>query len=146
MREEHIRQRIEDFHAARLNCAETVLTVFCEETGIEGAFYPRIATALGAGLSRRQELCGAVSGALMAIGLVLGREIGGEREPAYRAGNEFMTWFEEKFGSKNCREIIGHDLSNPDENTAFRAPGGKHETICEPMVAEVIRRLLDLYG
>jgi len=145
-REEHIERRIRDFHAMRINCAETVLTIFSEEKCVEGGFYPRIATAFGAGLAGRQEMCGALSGALMVIGLALGREVGGDRTPAYQAGRAFIEWFEAQYGTASCREITGIDLSTPEGQAAFRAPGGGHEMICEPMVAEVVRKLLGMYG
>jgi len=89
--EEIIERRMADFAARRLNCAETVLYIVCEHLGETGDFYPRIATPFGGGIGNRQEMCGALSGALMAIGLLRGRSLGGDRFPSYNAATDFVT-------------------------------------------------------
>ena len=41
------------------------------------------------------------------------------------------------------RALTGIDFSDPDQNAAFRAPGGAHEAVCERLVAEVCRHLAE---
>lgn len=55
------------FTASGLNCAETVLSTMCAYWDVESPLIPRIATPFGGGLAATRGVCGAVSGALMAI-------------------------------------------------------------------------------
>ena len=54
-------------------CAESVLLAIAESQGIQSDLIPRIATGFCSGISRTGGMCGAVSGAIMGIGLVAGR-------------------------------------------------------------------------
>lgn len=131
------------FHEARLNCAEAVLTILCEYYGVGGDVYPRIATPFGGGVAGSQGICGALTGGMMAIGLMLGREMGGDKAPSYEMGKQLLAWAGEKCGSCMCREISGVDMSAPEQMVAFRAENGGHATICEPLVGDVCRWLVE---
>ncbi len=54
-------------------CAESVLLAIAESQGIQSDLIPRIATGFCSGVSRTSGMCGAVSGAIMGINLVAGR-------------------------------------------------------------------------
>ncbi len=132
-----------DFQHARINCAEAVLTTMCNFYDIDMGVCPMIATPFGGGLCGRQGVCGTVSGALMVIGLKHGRELGGDKDPAYKLGKELMAWFEGEQGALNCRDLICCDFSDPVAQQQFRAPGGAHERVCEPLVGDVCRWLAE---
>ena len=142
-----IHRRIEEFHAAKLNCAETVLTTLCDvmDLDIPEKFYPKIATPFGAGFGGLQSTCGAVTGALMVIGLQRGRDVGGDKQPGYDEAKSIINWFKTLYGHIDCRALTGIDLSIPENAAAFRAPAGGHETVCEPIVESVIRELIRRY-
>ena len=55
------------------NCAQSVLSVFAEDLGMSKDACLKLASPFGSGIAYMQETCGAVSGALMAIGLKYGR-------------------------------------------------------------------------
>ncbi len=132
------------FRQRKLNCAETVLCTLSAFFDEPGDFAPRIATAFGGGVCGRQGLCGALTGALMAVGLRLGRrEPGDDKAPANDAGKALLAWAEENLPSLECRALTGADFSDPASQARFRAPGGAHETVCERLVAEVCRRLAE---
>ncbi|NPV89309.1 MAG: C_GCAxxG_C_C family protein [Firmicutes bacterium] len=123
------------------NCAESVLLSIAKHYGIEDPPVPRIATAFGGGMSRRQMTCGALSGGLMSIGLIKGRDSGKEKsDPAYSLGGELIDYFASKNRSTNCREIVGLDFNNHAEHEQFRA--NERNTICVPMVRDVCGWLL----
>ena len=137
---------MEDFHAGRLQCCETVLLVMCKYFGYEMPAVPRIASAFGGGMGAMQFTCGAFTGALMAIGLRMGRELGGDRAPAVAACRALYEHFQTERGTIVCREILRDvDFSVPEQQAVFRAPGGKHETVCEPLVADICRYLAKTY-
>jgi hypothetical protein len=56
-------------------CSEAVLITLAECLGVESKLIPRIATGFGAGVGREGEVCGALSGAVMGLGLKFGREV-----------------------------------------------------------------------
>lgn len=128
------------FSARKLHCAETVLNTMAKYNEQDMTNIPRIATAFGGGMASSQRDCGAFTGGLMAIGLALGREEGGDRRSAYAAAREFMDWFEDG-RSRFCKEIVKTDFSDRIQMARFSAPGGGHQTICEPLVTEVCRYL-----
>ena len=54
-------------------CSESVYKAIASTQGITGEFIPKIATGLAAGIGRSGEVCGAVSGAILGLGLKYGR-------------------------------------------------------------------------
>lgn len=91
------------------NCAESVLAAALKGLGIgEQAAATRIATAFGGGVGRsKDELCGALAGGVMALGLLFGRDAPGEPcEQAFALTAELRNRFIRKFGSSTCRAIL----------------------------------------
>jgi C_GCAxxG_C_C family probable redox protein len=98
------------------------LLAVCQEMGIENEVIPRVATAFGGGIAGRGDVCGAVVGSTMAIGLRYGREESWQpRDEAYALTQEFCQRFEEEMGTLSCRELTGMDLSTPEGQKAFYA-------------------------
>jgi C_GCAxxG_C_C family probable redox protein len=93
-------------------CAESVLQAIAESQGIQSDLIPRIATGFCSGISCTGGMCGAVSGGIMGIGLVAGRDSPAESlEPAYTLTQKLISAFEKQYGSVNCRQLIGCDLA-----------------------------------
>lgn len=98
------------------NCAELILLALSGGLGRTNSDHsiPRIATGFGGGVGRNGDMCGALSGGVMAIGLALGRDKPEQgREPCYAAVDHFYTDFVKEFGSCKCRELTGIDLKAP---------------------------------
>jgi C_GCAxxG_C_C family probable redox protein len=96
------------------------LLAVCQELGIENEAIPRIATAFGGGIGGRGDVCGAVVGSVMAIGLKHGREEPWQpRDKAYALAQEFCRRFQEEMGTLSCRELTGMDLSTAEGRDAF---------------------------
>ncbi len=77
------------------NCAESTLLALSDSLDIECKYIPKIATGFGGGVGRHGEICGALSGSIMALGIVLGR-----KEAEDRAGKEKMYKITEDFIKK----------------------------------------------
>jgi len=106
------------------SCAESVVQVLAERQGIASDWLPAIATGFCGGVSRRGGMCGAVSGAVMAIGLAKGRRsVGESREPAYRAVQTLIDGFAREFRSIDCPDLLGLDLESDEGQAEFRARG-----------------------
>lgn len=105
-------QRSLELFGSGFFCAESVLQAIAESQGIQSDLIPRIATGFCSGISRTGGICGAVSGAIMGINLVAGRNSPAESiESSYTLTQELIRRFERQFGSVNCRQLIGCDLA-----------------------------------
>ncbi len=103
-------------------CAESVLTAVAESRGIQSDLIPRLATGFCSGMARTGGPCGAVSGAIMAMGLSTGRQAPAESvEATYDLVRKLMERFQERFGSTNCRALLGCDLGTAEGQQTFRA-------------------------
>jgi C_GCAxxG_C_C family probable redox protein len=123
--------------AAGGNCAQAVFGVFCSDLGLDRETAMKLASGFGAGMARRQEVCGAVSGAVMAIGLKHGQareDDKAAKETTYRLSRELMDRFQAEFGSCLCRELLpGIDLATEAGQQRYKADGCS-EKICRPCV------------
>lgn len=107
------------------NCAQAVLLSLLPDSGDQSGFL-RIASCFGGGMSHTNNVCGAVSGALMAIGLDRGMTKPGDLEAKSRsadAGAQFINDFKNKFGSVLCTELLGYNLSNREEAAEAKSAG-----------------------
>jgi len=105
------------------SCAQAVLTAFSREAGISEEMSNRLACAFGGGIARRSLTCGAISGALMVIGMKYGNAKAEDKESkelTYAKANEFCRLFIEKHGSINCAELTGCDLATEEGRKYFK--------------------------
>jgi len=129
------------------NCAQSVLWAFSGELRLDPETALKIATGLGAGMGRRQETCGAVTGGIMALGLKYGRGEGQDRtatEETYAKTRDLMRRFEAKHGTSNCRQLLGGCDLMTDEGRKAMKDRNLHETTCKPCVQTVVSILEDL--
>jgi len=99
-------------------CSSVVFSTFSGELGLDPDTAKKIGCGFGAGISKTGNICGAVSGAIMVIGLKYGKITKGDdaaTEKTRALVREFIQEFEKRHGSINCTELLGYNLSNPDE-------------------------------
>jgi C_GCAxxG_C_C family probable redox protein len=119
-----VRQSGEESFAGGLYCAESVLLSLASAQGIESDLLPKLATAFCGGMSRSCGTCGALTGAIMGLGLALGRSKPGESaSPSYRATQRLIAQFEQEFGGRDCHALLGCDLGSPEGQAMFRDDG-----------------------
>lgn len=118
-------------------CSQSVLSTYSEEFGVPPHTALRIAAAFGGGINNSGEMCGAVSGALMLIGLKYGstqpRDAEG-RQRVESAADRFISDFAGAYGSMKCRDLLGIDISTDDGLQQARQ-SGVFETRC-PLFVE----------
>ncbi len=106
-----------------------------------------MAGAFGGGMARMGETCGAVTGALMVIGLKYGMTQAKDeaaRDKTYKLAQEFAERFKARHKSMLCRELLGYDLSKPEQRKAA-FDKGLFTTICPQFVrdaVEIVEQLL----
>lgn len=121
---ERVAARSEALFRQGLFCAESVLMAIAEEYDIESPLIPRIATGFCSGVARTGGICGAVSGGIMAISVVNGRDNTTTTvEAVYQVVRDFVDRFETEFGSSNCYHLIGCRLDTPDGQAHFKENG-----------------------
>lgn len=87
-----------------LNCAQAVAVAFSEATGLDEKTMSKVAVGFGGGLARLREVCGALSGSMIALGCIKENE---GKQSVYVHGQELAYEFREKNGSIICRELLG---------------------------------------
>ena len=113
-------QRSRELFRSGFFCAESVLQAIAESQGIQSNLIPSIATGFCSGISRTGGMCGAVSGAIMGIDLVTGRNSPAESlEVNYALIQKLISRFENQYGSINCRQLIGCDLATESGQRYF---------------------------
>ena len=98
------------------NCAQAVAVVFSDVTGLSPELSAKLASSFGGGLGRLREVCGAVSGMAMVLGVLYGYdgpETGKEKMAHYERVQELAGKFREANGSIICREILKNPSTDP---------------------------------
>ena len=101
------------------NCSQAVLTSFGQDYGLSEDQCLKIGCAFGGGMARQQMTCGAVTGALMALGLEYGRAADdpySKTGEVYDKTKKLFEEFKKRNGSINCKELLlGLDMNDPED-------------------------------
>lgn len=127
------------------NCAQSVLRAFAGDFGTEEDEIVKIASGFGSGIATGQ-ICGAVTGAVMAIGLYTS-EISDRTErknKTYGLVREFLKRFEEKNGSTECKTLLGYTVTNP-EIVKCLPEDMQPKNACRPFVESAVLILSDVF-
>ena len=129
------------------SCSQALFSTYSPQFGLDREIALKVADAFGGGMGRMGEICGAVTGAFMVIGLKHGRTIADDKQSqgkTYSLVNEFASRFKSRNGSIVCRELLGYDISTPEGmNTAKEKK--LFATLCPKYVrdaAEIIEQIL----
>lgn len=132
------------------NCAQSVLFTYGKESFKENGDALRLASGFGAGIAHRGEMCGAVSGGLMVIGLRYGYSeltMDISREMTFKVTKEFIELFEKYHGSVLCNQLIGSEI-NTSEGLEKAREANTFSSLCPLLVesaSEIIESLLQKY-
>lgn len=134
-----------ELYLSGYNCAQSVFAAFSEDYGLERDKALKVAGALGGGV-RCGEICGAVTGAALVIGLKNGQsslEDTASKENCSNEIKEFTRRFKESTGSLICRELLGIDISD-DEGRRRAMERNLFKTVCSDAVTEAVEILEDM--
>jgi len=139
-------ERATQLHEQGYGCAQAVLTSYASDFGLDESLALKLATGFGSGMGRMCEVCGALTGAFMVIGLKYGKEksdgtrYGTETETTYRLVSDLAGKFQERNGSIYCRELIGHNLMDPTEREKV-VELGLFKTTCRKCILDAVELL-----
>ncbi len=127
------------------NCAQSVITTCGPEFGLDRETALRVAGGLGGGMGRLGEVCGAVTGAFLVIGLKHGKshledDESETKEKAYALVYEFADRFRARNGSILCRELLGCDIGTPAGRDQAREKGLFND-LCPKLVRDAVEIL-----
>jgi C_GCAxxG_C_C family probable redox protein len=120
-------------------CSQVCLSELSSEVGLDKNEAKKISALFGGGAGCG-EMCGAVAGCLMALGMKYGNSKANDMETMNLGQNkmkEFTELFEAEFGSIVCREILGYDISIPEEMEIIQEKGF-FENKCPKLVCRAI--------
>jgi len=129
------------------NCAQAVIYTFCEEMQIEINTAMKLACGFGAGMGRKEEVCGAVTGGILVIGCKYGRGENDDQaatELTYTKTRELMDQFTSRHGTFCCRKLLnGCDLTTEEGKEYFKQ-NRLRSTICTPCIQSAVEILEDI--
>jgi C_GCAxxG_C_C family probable redox protein len=117
-----IKKSAEESFTSGLFCAESVVAAIARAQGVDSELLQKAATAFCSGMARTCGTCGALTGAIMGVGLSLGRASAKDSvQPSYTATQQLIHSFETEFGSRDCKDLLdGCDLTTPEGQAMFK--------------------------
>ena len=119
------------------SCSQAVLAAFCQELNLDKNTALKIADSFGGGMGRLGLTCGAVTGALLVIGLKYGRIAADDQKAKQKTTQlvrNFIKRFEERNATAVCRELLGCDIST-EEGFKYAKEHNLINTRCPDFVA-----------
>jgi C_GCAxxG_C_C family probable redox protein len=135
-----------EYFDKKANCAQSVLWAFAPDYGMDQKTALRVATGFGGGMGRMGKVCGAVTGAYMALGLARGMSSLADQQnkPAvYGLVREFSRRFTEKNSSILCNDLLGFDISTEEGHSAAEKLG-LFKSKCPAFVGDAVKILEEM--
>jgi len=123
-----------------LNCAQAVISLYAEKYRLDRELALRLTCGFGAGMARMQETCGAVTGAMMIIGLAVADmkpDYADRKEEVYAIIHDFIKHFKERNNFIKCSELLNCDV-NTEEGKYFYDVNELHDKVCLKCVKDAV--------
>ena len=131
-----------DMFLSGYNCAQAVVLSFADDLKFSKELAQKMAAGFGGGMGKQQETCGAVTGAIMVLGILKGEEVNNNDElkaSAYGAVKELIRDFMAEFKTTQCRELIGCDLNTAEGSAKF-----EDDKIMENVCAGCVKKAVEI--
>lgn len=109
------KEKAAQYHAGGYNCAQSVLAAMGEYTGLDEKTALALSAGFGGGL-RSGEVCGAISGGLMALGLVCPFNDSNDSEAKQKIAAlamQLVKCCRDEFGAVRCAELKASGVNCP---------------------------------
>lgn len=106
----------------------------------------KIACGLGAGMARKEEVCGAVTGGILVLGMRHGRGSKDDRsaqERTYEKTRALIDLFSEKHGTVICRQLLNGCELTTEEGQKYFKENDLLNKLCVPYVQSIVMILED---
>lgn len=120
------------------NCAQSVVLAYDDILGVDKDVLLNMSAPFGGGVGRLREVCGAVSGGVMVLGMLTGLDtlVPAEKNRLYAIEQDFANRFKDRAGSYICRELIA---INPHGDTH-----NSNKPACENLVGIAVEILEEI--
>ena len=143
-------QKAHDYFYGGYNCAQSVFAAFHQETGLDEALALRLTVSLGGGVCGMRDMCGAVIGSAMVLGLMEGEIAPGDQEKKkalYARVQALADTFKQQYGTVNCGKLLELNDITPspvpakrDEKYYEERPCGKYVEACAKLVEDELSK------
>lgn len=104
-----------DFFASGLSCSQAMLTVFGEAYGLDAKMAAKLGRPLGGGIGHNALTCGALTAAVLVLGLAKDNQDEGEaRKASYSCAKDLFKRFAALHGTTECKQLLGTDISSEE--------------------------------
>ncbi len=129
------------------NCSQAVVGAYCDLVGLEFETAMALASSFGGGMGRLREVCGAVSGIFILVGLKYGYTSPTDKTAKtehYKLVQDIADRFQQEHGSIICRELLQRMRENfvPEDRTETYYK----ERPCLLMVESAAKIVQDIFG
>lgn len=125
--------------------AETEAPVINQTKGINCDCIPRIGTGLAGGVGLQGEVCGALMGGVLIIGLLYGADLPDDeiKYGVYAKTMQFVDRFKAANGTTLCRDLIEIDLAIDKDFQTYKDLNLK-ENVCAGVITNAVLNLMEL--
>ena len=134
------------FYKCGYTCTQSILASFAARYGLQQALAFRMGEPFGAGTSCTGDMCGSLTGAILVLGLQCGSTLSSDdaaRFYTYQRVQELIRRFKEIHGSIQCPDLLGYNLSDPQQlQTVFEK--GLFTQVCPIFVRDAAQILVEM--
>lgn len=136
-------ERARELFKSGYNCSQSVFAAYAERYGIDFETALKLSSSFGGGMGRLREVCGAVSGMLMVLGIAKGYSTNDyeSKKEHYKRVQELAHEFEKIHGSIVCRELLGLDRKKDAPTPEKRTEEYYKKRPCVELVADACKIL-----
>jgi C_GCAxxG_C_C family probable redox protein len=144
--DDRVKQAVEMFDEG-YSCSQSIVAAYGDQFGLDKKTALKIASGLGGGIGATGETCGAVTGAVLILGLKYGTTDPKDKNTKYETYKKVQVFCEEfktRAGSLICRELLGFNLGSPEGVLRAKQPGAfEHCPEFVQIAAEILETILE---
>lgn len=143
------KEKAKEYFLEGYNCSQAVFLAYHEELGLDQETAARMASSFGGGMGRLREVCGCVSGMLLAAGMMQGYSDPNDpdaKKEHYELVQTLAKAFQEKNGSIICRELLGLDHQSDAPTPEARTGEYYQRRPCADLVADAAQIFDEIIG
>jgi C_GCAxxG_C_C family probable redox protein len=143
---QRIKQAVDLFNEG-YSCSQAIVAAFADNFNLDRNTALKIASGLGGGVGRTGDMCGAVTGAVLVLGLQFGTTDPKDKTAkfeTYKKVQLFIEEFKQQAGSLICRELLGFDFNTPEGIIRSKQPGAfEHCPEFVQIAAQILESMLE---
>ncbi len=135
-------EQAKDLFLSGYNCSQSVLLSFADDLKFSRELAQKMAVGFGGGMGKQQETCGALTGAMMVLGILKGEQVNNNDElkaEVYGSVKQLTREFKAIYDTTSCRELTGVDLNSAEGAAKF-----KEEHIMENICANCVKNVVEI--